>query len=76
MSAEPQPRRIVVGLSGASGAVYGLRALEALSELGVETHLVASRAAALTLTQETGLTLADLSARASVTHRAARSPPA
>ncbi|WP_296814502.1 UbiX family flavin prenyltransferase [Brevundimonas sp.] len=71
MSAEPHPRRIVVGLSGASGAIYGLRALEALSELGVETHLVASRAAALTLTQETGLTLTDLSARASVTHRAA-----
>ena len=69
MSGEPQPRRIVVGLSGASGAVYGLRALEALSELGVETHLVASRAAALTLSQETGLTLADLSDRATVTHR-------
>lgn len=69
MSGEPAPRRIVVGVTGASGAVYGLRALEALSELGVETHLVASRAAALTLSQETGLTLADLAARASVTHR-------
>lgn len=69
MSGEPAPRRIVVGVTGASGAAYGLRALEALSELGIETHLVASRAAALTLSQETGLTLSDLAARASVTHR-------
>ena len=63
------PARVVVGISGASGAVYGVRTLEALTELGVETHLVVSRAAALTLTQETGLTLADLKDRATVTHR-------
>jgi 4-hydroxy-3-polyprenylbenzoate decarboxylase len=64
------PERLVVGVTGASGAAYGVRVLEALAELGIETHLVASRAAALTLKSETGLTLADLSAKAAVTHRA------
>ena len=62
-------QRLVVGVSGASGAVYGIRVLEACAELGVESHLVASRAAALTLKQETGLSLADLAAKAAVTHR-------
>ena len=61
--------RLVVGVSGASGIVYGVRALDALSELGVETHLVVSRAAALTLKQETTLTQAALNAKASVVHR-------
>ncbi len=63
------PRRLVVGVSGASGAAYGVRVLDACRDLGVESHLVASRAAALTLKQETGLTLADLATRAAVTHR-------
>jgi 4-hydroxy-3-polyprenylbenzoate decarboxylase len=63
--------RLVVGISGASGVSYGVRALEALRELGVETHLVATRAAMLTLAQETDLSPDDLSARADVTHRLA-----
>ena len=63
------PRRMVVGISGASGAAYGVRTLEALRELGVETHLVVTRAALLTLSQETDLSPDDLSARADVTHR-------
>jgi 4-hydroxy-3-polyprenylbenzoate decarboxylase len=61
--------RLVVGVSGASGARLGVRVLEACAELGVETHLVASRAAALTLAQEVDLTLADLAAKASVSYR-------
>jgi 4-hydroxy-3-polyprenylbenzoate decarboxylase len=61
--------RLIVGVSGASGAAYGVRVLDACAELGVETHLVASRAAALTLAQETGLSMADLAAKAAVTHR-------
>lgn len=65
------PQRLIVGVSGASGAVYGLRVLQACADLGVESHLVASRAAALTLKQETGLSIADLGARASVVHRLA-----
>src|SRR5258707_2446396 len=61
--------RLVVGISGASGVVYGLRALDACRELGVETHLVMSRAAALTLSQETGLSVADVNAKADVVHK-------
>ncbi len=64
-------RRLIVGVSGASGAAYGLRVLDACRELGIESHLVASKAAGLTLKQETGLTLAELGARASVVHRLA-----
>jgi 4-hydroxy-3-polyprenylbenzoate decarboxylase len=41
--------RLVVGVSGASGVLYGVRVLDACRELGVETHLVVSRAALLTL---------------------------
>lgn len=47
--------RLVIGLSGASGIVYGLRALDALAELDVERHLIASKAAEMTLSYETGL---------------------
>jgi flavin prenyltransferase len=52
--------RIIVGISGASGAVYGVRVLELLRALDVETHLVLSKAGALTLAHETGMTPADL----------------
>ncbi|WP_332765536.1 UbiX family flavin prenyltransferase [Phenylobacterium sp.] len=61
--------RLVVGVSGASGAAYGLRVLDACRELGVESHLIFSRAAALTLAQETTLTVADVQARADVVHK-------
>jgi 4-hydroxy-3-polyprenylbenzoate decarboxylase len=64
------PGRVIVGISGASGVIYGVRALDALRELEVETHLVVSRAAALTLSQETDLSLAELNAKADVVHRA------
>lgn len=63
--------RLVVGISGASGVVYGLRVLDACRELGVESHLVMSRAAALTLAQEAGLSPADVNARADQAHKAA-----
>jgi 4-hydroxy-3-polyprenylbenzoate decarboxylase len=68
MSNDERPR-LVVGLTGASGAVYGLRMLDACRELGVETHLVLSRSAALTLSQETGLTPAEVQTRADVSYR-------
>ncbi len=61
--------RLVVGISGASGVVYGLRALDACRELGVESHLILSRAAVLTLSQETGLSPADVNAKAGVVHK-------
>ena len=62
-------KRLIVGVSGASGVVYGLRALDACRELGVESHLVFSRAAALTLSQETELSMADVNAKADVAHK-------
>ncbi|MHC3126122.1 3-octaprenyl-4-hydroxybenzoate carboxy-lyase [Brevundimonas sp. GN22] len=65
------PRRMIVGISGASGVIYGVRALDALKELGIESHLVMSRAAVLTLSQETDLTLDDVTSKASVVHRIA-----
>lgn len=63
------PTRLVVGVSGASGVAYGLRALDACRELGVESHLIFSKAAALTLAQETSLSVADVNARADVVHK-------
>jgi len=62
-------KRLVVGISGASGVTYGVRVLDALRELGVESHLVVTRAALLTLSQETELSADDLMARADVSHR-------
>lgn len=61
--------RLVVGISGASGVVYGLRALDACREMGVESHLILSKSAVLTVSQETGLSPADVNARADVVHR-------
>jgi 4-hydroxy-3-polyprenylbenzoate decarboxylase len=68
MSNDERPR-LVVGVTGASGAAYGLRVLDACRELAVETHLVISRSAALTLQQEAGLSPADLQGRASVVYK-------
>ncbi|MFM0041342.1 UbiX family flavin prenyltransferase [Paraburkholderia sediminicola] len=51
---EREPRRLIVGISGASGAVYGVRALQILRECDVEAHLVVSKAAELTLKHEVG----------------------
>lgn len=61
--------RLIVGVTGASGVMLGLRALDACRELGVESHLVFSRAAALTLAQETALSMADVNARADKTYK-------
>ena len=61
--------KLVVGISGASGVIYGIRALDACRELGVESHLVMSKSAVLTLAQETGFSAAELNERADVVHR-------
>lgn len=60
--------RLVVGISGASGVVYGARLLRLLQPLPVETHLVVSRAAEVTLALETDLKAAALRALADVVH--------
>lgn len=56
--------RLVVGISGASGVIYGVRLLERLRDLGVESHLVMSKAAEMTLGYETSLKPADVRALA------------
>jgi 4-hydroxy-3-polyprenylbenzoate decarboxylase len=61
-------RRIVIGLSGASGIVYGLRLLDFLGEAGVETHLVASRMALVTLAHETDVKWAEVKKKAAFVH--------
>lgn len=63
------PKRLIVGISGASGVVYGVRMLETLRRLEVETHLVMSRSAEVTLALETDWKVADVRALADVFHR-------
>ena len=63
----PKPR-LVVGITGASGAIYGVRLLELLRDCGVETHLIVSRAAQMTLACETSLKVADVERLATVVH--------
>ncbi|MFT7134713.1 MAG: 4-hydroxy-3-polyprenylbenzoate decarboxylase [Akkermansiaceae bacterium] len=57
---------IIIGISGASGVIYGIRALEILAELGIETHLVMSKSAELTMTYEIDAKPRDV--RAMATH--------
>jgi len=64
------PRRLIVGISGASGIVYGVRTLEVLRRLGIETHLVMTRSAQVTLAHELPMKVSDVGALASVVHRA------
>ena len=60
--------RIVVAITGATGAAYGVRLLAALTELGAESHLIISRWAEATILKETGLTAREVAAMASVHH--------
>tara|TARA_R110002049_G_scaffold23490_43_gene82814 strand:+ start:16901 stop:17464 length:564 start_codon:yes stop_codon:yes gene_type:complete len=62
------PKPIIVGISGASGIVYGVRALQLLREAGVVTHLVMSKSAKLTLHHELDMSLAELESLASDVH--------
>jgi 4-hydroxy-3-polyprenylbenzoate decarboxylase len=55
---------LIVGISGASGAIYGIRLLELLRDLSVETHLVISRSAEITIAHETDRKIADVKALA------------
>lgn len=65
-----EPRRLIVGISGATGIAYGIRLLEALRESDVESHLVVSRPGLMTLNYETDLTRDDLYALADVVYAA------
>ncbi len=64
-------KRLIVGISGASGAIYGVRLLQVLRDVAeVETHLVMSQAARQTLALETDFSLRDVQALANVVHDA------
>ena len=63
-----QKQRLIVGISGASGVVYGIRLLEALRGLPVESHLVLSKSAEVTLAYESSLKPAQVRALADVNH--------
>lgn len=60
--------RLIVGISGASGVRYGVRMLETLRDLPVESHLVLSKAAELTIAYETNLKVAEVTALADVSY--------
>lgn len=61
--------RLVVGVSGASGAIYGVRTLEVLKELKMETHLIMTPAAMKTVRLETDYKVADIESLATQVHR-------
>ncbi|MCX6070090.1 MAG: UbiX family flavin prenyltransferase [Chloroflexi bacterium] len=61
---DPSPTRVIVAITGASGAVLGIRALERLRTLNIETHLVISAAARITIAQETDHKVSDVQALA------------
>jgi 4-hydroxy-3-polyprenylbenzoate decarboxylase len=61
-------KRLIVGITGASGAAYGIRLLELLREAGIESHLIISRAAQVTLATETTFKISDVEALADVVY--------
>ena len=64
------PQRLIIALSGASGQIYGIRILEMLRDApDIETHLVISQAARITIAQETSYTPAQVEALADVVYR-------
>jgi 4-hydroxy-3-polyprenylbenzoate decarboxylase len=62
------PKRMIIGISGASGVSYGVRLLQLLRNAGVETHLVMSKTAELTFAYETDLKIAEVRELANVSH--------
>ena len=63
-----QDKRLIIGISGASGIIYGIRLLEVLRDTPLETHLVVSKSAEVTLAYETSMKVADLKALADVVY--------
>lgn len=61
-------KRIIVGISGASGVIYGVRTLQLLKKAGIETHIVVSKAAEMTLAYESDYTLKEVRALADHYH--------
>jgi 4-hydroxy-3-polyprenylbenzoate decarboxylase len=67
---EGKPNRLIIGISGASGVIYGIRLLQVLRNTPVETHLVISRAAEIALAHETTRKVAEVKAMADVAYAA------
>ncbi len=65
----PADRRLIIGISGASGVIYGIRLLQLLRNAGVETHLVLTKAAEVTFAYETNMKIAEVRALADFCHR-------
>ena len=63
-------KRLIVGISGASGIIYGVRILEVLKNSGIETHLVMSDSAKITLASELDISLKEIEALATEVHNA------
>ena len=63
------PQRMIVGISGASGIAYGVRTLQVLRKLNIESHLVMTRAAQVTLAHEMTMKVSEVNALASVVHK-------
>jgi len=61
-------KRLIIGITGASGVIYGIRALEMLKHLEIESHLILSSAAKVTIAHETEWRVSDVEALASVRH--------
>jgi 4-hydroxy-3-polyprenylbenzoate decarboxylase len=62
------PRRLIVAITGASGTIFGIKALECLRDLNVESHLVISKAGERTILEETEYSLKDVQALADVVY--------
>jgi 4-hydroxy-3-polyprenylbenzoate decarboxylase len=67
-AAKNSAEKLVIGLSGASGVAYGIRLLEALKDLGIESHLVMTKPAQMTIGYETSLTPKQVAAKADHVH--------
>lgn len=63
-----KPRRLIVGISGASGTIYGVRLLQVLSGSDIETHLVMTRSAEVTMAYELDMKVKDIHALADVVY--------
>ncbi|MFO5551968.1 UbiX family flavin prenyltransferase, partial [Klebsiella pneumoniae] len=64
-------KRLIIGISGASGAIYGVRMLQVLRDVpDIETHLILSQAARQTLAMETDYSVREVQALADVVHDA------
>jgi len=69
-SSSSNPRRLIIGISGASGIVYGVRILQVLQHSDIETHLVMSDSARMTLATELDMSVKEVEALASEVHNA------